>query len=85
VPNYSKLEWASAPGIVSGTPPFRDRNTNSRKTIPPGASFLLRFAPEGQTCVDYDANGNRLTTGFFTHTGTRLAAGFDPHGNDWNH
>lgn len=34
--------------------------------------------------LDYDANGNLLTTGCFTHTATRLTAGFAGHG-DWNH
>jgi hypothetical protein len=33
--------------------------------------------------IDYDANGKLLTTGCFTHTATRLTAGFEPH--DWNH
>lgn len=28
--------------------------------------------------IDYDANGNLLTTGCFTHTATRLTAGFGP-------
>jgi hypothetical protein len=32
--------------------------------------------------VDYDANGNLLTTGCFTHTATRLTAGFGVHGDD---
>jgi hypothetical protein len=27
--------------------------------------------------LDYDANGKLLTTGCFTHTATRLTAGFD--------
>jgi hypothetical protein len=35
--------------------------------------------------LDYDANGNLLTTGCFTHTATRLAAGIGPRGDDWNH
>ena len=35
--------------------------------------------------LDYDANGKLLTTGCFTHTATRLTAGFEPHDNDWNH
>jgi hypothetical protein len=35
--------------------------------------------------VDYDANGKLLTTGCFTHTATRLTAGFEPQGNKWNH
>jgi len=35
--------------------------------------------------LDYDANGKLLTTGCFTHTATRLTAGFDRHGNEWNH
>jgi hypothetical protein len=35
--------------------------------------------------VDYDANGKLLTTGCFRHTATRLTAGFDRHGNEWNH
>ena len=35
--------------------------------------------------LDYDANGKLLTTGCFTHTATRLTAGFEPHGNDRNH
>ena len=43
-----------------------------------------RFTSSG-VVVDYDANGNLLTTGCFTHTATRLTAGFEPHGNDWNH
>lgn len=34
---------------------------------------------------DYDANGNLLTTGCFTHTATRLTAGFGPQGDDWQH
>jgi len=33
--------------------------------------------------VDYDANGNLLTTGCFTHSATRLAAGLGQPGNDW--
>ena len=32
--------------------------------------------------VDYDANGNLLMTGCFTHTATRLTAGIGPHGDD---
>ena len=32
--------------------------------------------------VDYDANGNLLTTGCSTNTATRLTAGFGPHGDD---
>lgn len=32
--------------------------------------------------IDYDANGNLLTTGCFTHTATRLTAGFPPHSNE---
>jgi hypothetical protein len=32
--------------------------------------------------VDYDANGNLLTTGCFTHTATRLTAGIGPHVDD---
>ncbi len=35
--------------------------------------------------LDYDATGKLLTTGCFTHTATRLSAGFDHHENDWNH
>jgi hypothetical protein len=35
--------------------------------------------------VDYDANGNLLMTGCSTQTATRLTAGFEPHGDDWNH
>ena len=35
--------------------------------------------------TDYDANGNLLTTGCFTHTATRLTAGLEQHGNEWNH
>jgi hypothetical protein len=35
--------------------------------------------------VDYDATGKLLTTGCFTHTATRLTAGFEPHGDEWNH
>jgi len=35
--------------------------------------------------LDYDANGNLLTTGCFTHAATRLSAGFGPHGDEWNH
>ncbi len=35
--------------------------------------------------LDYDANGKLLTTGCFTHTATRLTAGFDRRGNEWNH
>jgi hypothetical protein len=35
--------------------------------------------------LDYDANGKLLTTGCFTHTATRLTAGFEHHGDDWNH
>ncbi len=34
--------------------------------------------------VDFDANGNLLTTGCFTHSATRLSAGFGLHDNDWN-
>ncbi len=30
--------------------------------------------------LDYDANGKLLTTGCFTHTATRLTAGFQHHG-----
>jgi hypothetical protein len=52
---------------------------------PPGTGRLNgRFTSSG-VVVDYDANGNLLTTGCFTHTATRLTAGFEPHGNDWNH
>ena len=43
-----------------------------------------QFTSSGMV-VDYDANGKLLTTGCFTHTATRLTAGFEPHGNDWNH
>ena len=43
-----------------------------------------KFTSSG-VVVDYDANGNLLTTGCFTHTATRLSAGFEPHGNDGNH
>lgn len=43
-----------------------------------------KFTSSG-VVVDYDANGNLLTTGCFTHTATRLTAGFEPHGNGWNH
>lgn len=35
--------------------------------------------------IDYDALGNLLTTGCFTHTATRLTAGLEPRGNEWNH
>ena len=35
--------------------------------------------------LDYDATGKLLTTGCFTHTATRLSAGFDHHENEWNH
>jgi hypothetical protein len=35
--------------------------------------------------VDYDAKGDLLTTGCFTHTATRLTAGLEHHGDDWNH
>jgi FtsX-like permease family len=35
--------------------------------------------------LDYDANGKLLTTGCFTYTATRLTAGFEHHGNEWNH
>ena len=34
--------------------------------------------------LDYDANGNLLTTGCFTHAATRLSAGFLPHDENWN-
>jgi hypothetical protein len=37
-----------------------------------------RFTSSG-VVVDYDANGNLLTTGCFTHAATRLTAGFEPH------
>ena len=35
--------------------------------------------------TDYDANGNQLTVGCFTHTASRLSAGFGPQGGEWNH
>lgn len=35
--------------------------------------------------LDYDANGNLLTTGSFTNAVPRLSAGFGPHGDEWNH
>jgi hypothetical protein len=35
--------------------------------------------------VDYDANGTLLITGCFTHTATRLSAGFGPQAEEWNH
>jgi hypothetical protein len=34
--------------------------------------------------LDYDATGKLLTTGCFTHTATRLTAGFEHHGHEWN-
>jgi hypothetical protein len=37
-----------------------------------------RFTSSG-VVVDYDANGNLLTTGCFTHAATRLTTGFEPH------
>jgi hypothetical protein len=43
-----------------------------------------KFTSSG-VVVDYDANGKLLTTGCFTHTASRLTAGFEPHGGDWNH
>jgi hypothetical protein len=35
--------------------------------------------------LDYDATGKLLTTGCFTHTATRLTAGFERRGNEWNY
>jgi hypothetical protein len=43
-----------------------------------------KFTSSG-VVVDYDAKGDLLTTGCFTHTATRLTAGFEHHGDDWNH
>ncbi len=34
--------------------------------------------------LDYDANGNLLTTGCFTHAATRLSAGLLPRDENWN-
>jgi hypothetical protein len=36
------------------------------------------------TVTDYDANGNLLTVGCFTHTATRLTGGFEHGGDEWN-
>ncbi len=36
------------------------------------------------TVTDYDANGNLLTVGCFTHSATRLTSGFEHGGNEWN-
>lgn len=40
-----------------------------------------KFTSSG-VVLDHDAKGNLLTTGCFTHTATRLTAGWGPHGDD---
>jgi hypothetical protein len=42
-----------------------------------------RFTSSG-VVIDYDANGNFLDTGCFTHTATRLTTGLVPYGDNWN-
>lgn len=50
--------------------------------ITPGANG--QFTSIGMV-LDYDASGNLLSTGCFTHAATRLSAGFGPQGEGWNH
>jgi len=43
-----------------------------------------QFTSSGMV-LDYDSTGTLLTTGCFTHAATRLASGFGPNADEWNH